>query len=163
MIGVSFCLVGENCTYSGSNNLVMGLKKLYNEHKVICACPEVLGGLSTPRLPAEIICQEPLKIQNNQGEDVTSAYLLGAKKALQIFLDNGVDVAVLKWRSPSCGNQGVYDGTFSHTLVEGQGVFAKMCEEHGIRVFNEKQVNELLKYLRKEDEYGTYFKDSTSI
>ena len=82
---------------------------------------------------------------------------------MSIFIAHDVKVAILKFRSPSCGCDGIYDGTFSHTLIDGQGVFAKMCEEHGIKVFHEKQIEEFLKYIGKEDEYGTYFKDSTSI
>lgn len=163
MIGASACLIGENCTYSGMNNLVLGLQKLYQENKIICVCPEVLGGLPTPRPPAEILSQEPFSIFNNQDQDVTAEYMTGAQKALNTFLENDVKVAILKFRSPSCGNKGVYDGTFSHVLIDGQGVFAKMCEEHGIRVFNENQITEFLKYIGKEEEYGTYFKDSTGI
>lgn len=162
-IGISTCLAGINCTYSGFNNLVDGLKRLYDEGKLVVACPEVLGGLSIPRHPAEIQSRDPLLIQTNHGEDVTDAYLNGAKKALDIFINNGVEVAILKYRSPSCGNDGVYDGTFSHTLIDGQGVFAKMLNDHGIKVFNEHQIDEFLKYIGKEEEYGTYFKDSTSI
>jgi len=163
MIGASACLIGENCTYSGSNNLAKGLKTLYDKGKIVCVCPEVMGGLPTPRSPAEIQSQDPLLIMNQDQEDVTSAYVLGAQKALTVFLENDVRVAVLKFRSPSCGHDGVYDGTFSHTLVAGQGVFAKMCEDHGIQVFDELHLDEFLKYIGKEDEYGTYFKDSTSI
>ena len=163
MIGVSACLIGENCTYSGKNNLVLGLKRLYELGEVVCVCPEVMGGLSTPRNPAEIQSVEPLLITTNQQVDVTKEYLEGAKKAMSIFIAHDVKVAILKFRSPSCGCDGIYDGTFSHTLIDGQGVFAKMCEEHGIKVFREKQIEEFLKYRGKEDEYGTYFKDSTSI
>lgn len=163
MIGVSRCLIGEACTYKASHNLIKGFQKLYQQGKVIPVCPEVLGGLSIPRYPSEIVSQNPLIVMNNQGEDVTNEYLEGAKKAIQIFLDNHVDVAVLKYRSPSCGNDGVYDGTFSHRLIDGQGVFAKMCEQAGIQVFNENEIDKFLKYIGKEEEYGTYFKDSTSI
>lgn len=163
MIGASACLIGENCTYSGQNNGIEGLQKLYEQGFVIAVCPEVLGGLPTPRDPAEIQECDPLRIETNQHQDVTLEYTLGAKKALDIFLKNNVDVAILKFRSPSCGSDGIYDGTFTHTLIDGQGVFAKLCEEHGIQVFHEKQIQELLKYIGKEDEYGTYFKDSTSI
>jgi len=162
-IGVSECLIGHHCTYSGSHNLVEGLLKMYEDGLVVIACPEVLGGLSTPRPPAEIQQLNPLVITNNQGQDVTKEYIEGAKKALDIFLENDVKVAVLKFRSPSCGCDGIYDGTFSHRLIDGQGVFAQLLKENGIKVFHEKQMNELLKYIGKEDDYGTYFKDSTSI
>jgi len=150
MIGVSYCLIGENCTYSGSNNFVEGLKKLFDLGEVICVCPEVLGGLSIPRPPAEIQATNPLKVENNLHQDVTNEYMFGAQKALEIFIENNVKVAILKFRSPSCGNQGIYDGTFTHRLIEGQGVFAKLCEDHGIKVFNEHQISEFLKYMGKE-------------
>lgn len=163
MIGVSSCLLGENCTYSGKNNLVEELKNLYELGMVVPVCPEVLGGLPIPRNPAEICSRNPLRIQTNQNQDVTSEYVSGALKALDLFLEHHVQVAVLKFRSPSCGCDGVYDGTFSHTLIEGQGVFAKLCQEHHIKVFHENQIEELLKYIRKDEEYGTYFKDSTSV
>lgn len=159
MIGVSSCLVGVNCTYNGKNNLVNGLKKLYNQGKVVAICPEVLGGLLTPRDPAEIITLEPLFIQTVNGKDVTKEYQSGAKKALEILKKRDVQVVVLKFRSPSCGNEGIYDGTFSHTLVDGQGVFVQLLEQNGIKIFNEFQINEFLKYIGKEEDYGTYFKD----
>lgn len=162
-IGVSSCLIGIKCTYSGSHNLIQGLKKLYDLGDVVEVCPEVFGGLSTPRDPAEIQSVTSLRVETCQHKDVTKEYVLGAKKALDVFIKNNVKVAILKFRSPSCGNQGIYDGTFTHRLIEGQGVFAKLCEEHGIKVFNENQLTEFLKYIGKEEEYGAYFKDSTSI
>lgn len=157
-IGISTCLAGINCTYKGTNNLVLGLKKLYDEGRIIAVCPEVLGGLSIPRSPAEIKQHNPLVVENQLGQDVTQEYLLGAQKALDIFLEKDVDVAVLKYRSPSCGNDGIYDGTFSHTLIEGQGVFAKMLKDNGIKVFNESEIEKFLEYVGGE-EYGKYFKD----
>ena len=75
MIGVSRCLIGENCTYKDSHNLVKGFQKLYQQGKVIPVCPEVLGGLPIPRFPSEIVSQNPLVIKNNHGEDVTKEYL----------------------------------------------------------------------------------------
>lgn len=163
MIGVSKCLLGENCTYSGGSYFIEELALLAHLGKVVPVCPEVLGGLPIPRDPAEIQKNNPLFIQTNQGQDVTEEYIRGAKKALQMFLDSDIKVAVLKFRSPSCGCDGIYDGTFSHTLINGQGVFAKMCQEHNIKLFHENQIEEFLKYIRKDEEYGTYFKDSTSI
>lgn len=160
-VGMSSCLAGKKCTYDGSDNFIKGIDKFidcFKEH-VIMVCPEVLGGLPIPRNPAEIQRRDSWLIQTNQGQDVTNEYIQGAKKALQIFLDNHVEVALLKFRSPSCGNDGVYDGHFSHILVEGQGVFAQLLEENGIKVFNERQIFEFLKYIGKEDEYGKYFKD----
>lgn len=152
-IGMSSCLAGINCTNSGSNNLIKEIEDLIDisDEQIIMVCPEVLGGLNIPRDPAEIQETKPLKIQTNKGKDVTYEYVTGAKRALQIFKDNDVKVALLKFRSPSCGNDGVYDGSFSHTLIDGQGVFAQLLEKNGIKVFNEKQIPEFLKYIGKED------------
>ena len=105
----------------------------------------------------------PLVVETRYHQDVTQEYVSGAKKALDIFIQNDIHVALLKYRSPSCGCDGIYDGTFQHQLIAGQGVFAKMCQEHGIMLFHENQIEEFLKYIGKEDDYGTYFKDSTSI
>lgn len=163
MIGISACLGGIHCTYKGSHHLINGLEKMYEEGLIVMVCPEVLGGLPIPREPSEIQSLEPLFIKNNKQQDVTKEYIIGAQKALEIFLQHHVDVAILKLRSPSCSCKGIYDGTFTHTLIEGQGVFAKMCEESGIKVFHENQIEEFLKYIGKEEKYGTYFKDSTSI
>lgn len=162
-IGMSSCLVGLNCTYAGKNNCVSLFKKMYEQGNIVTVCPEVLGGLSTPRDPAEIQSTDLLYVKTINGKDVTYEYVLGAKRALKIFKDAHVEVAVLKYKSPSCGSDGVYDGTFTHTLVDGQGVFAKLLSENGIMIFHENQIEEFLKYIGKEDDYGAYFKDSTSI
>lgn len=159
MIGVSSCLLGIHCTYSGQHNLLKGLKKLHKEGLILEVCPEVLGGLSIPRDPAEIICNNPLKIETIHNQDVTYEYVSGAQKALDIFLKNHVQVAILKFRSPSCGHDGVYDGTFSHHLIDGKGVFAQLLEDNGVKVFDENQIEEFLNYIGKEEEYGAYFKD----
>lgn len=163
MIGVSSCLLGKNCTYNADNHLIKELKVLHDQGLVIDVCPEVLGGLLIPRNPAEIITWHPLKIETINHQDVTLEYVTGAKKALEIFQKSHVDVAVLKFRSPSCGVDGVYDGTFSHQLIDGQGVFAQLLKASGIQVFSENQMNEFLNYIRKDENYGSYFKNSTSI
>lgn len=162
-IGVSQCLLGVQCTYNGKSHPVHVIIEMNKNNQVIPVCPEVLGGLPIPRDPAEIQSNDPLIVKTIYHQDVTQEYLTGAKKALDIFIQNDITVALLKFRSPSCGCDGVYDGTFQHRLIEGQGVFAKMCQEHGIQLFHENQIEEFLKYIRKDDDYGTYFKDSTSI
>lgn len=162
-IGVSQCLLGVNCTYSGKSHPLDILIEMDKRHSIIPVCPEVLGGLPIPRDPAEIQSLEPLKVETINQQDVTSEYILGAQKALDIFIKNDVQVALLKFRSPSCGCDGIYDGSFQHQLIEGQGVFARMCQKCGIQLFHENQIEEFLKYIGKEDDYGTYFKDSTSF
>lgn len=162
-IGVSACLAGISCTYKGTHHQIELIKTLYDQGLIVVVCPEVLGGLPIPRAPSEIMTTDPLCVQNDQHQDVTQEYLDGAYRALEIFKDNEVDVAILKFRSPSCGIDGIYDGTFQHRLIEGQGVFAELCQKNGIMLFHENQISEFIKYLRKDENYGTYFKDSTSI
>ncbi|MCD7839058.1 MAG: DUF523 domain-containing protein [Erysipelotrichaceae bacterium] len=147
-IGVSACLLGEFCTYNAKHHLIEDLLMLEDVH-FYKVCPEVLGGLSTPRYPCEIISKDPVKIMSIIGEDKTNAYILGALKALQVFKDNDIKVALLKYRSPSCGCDGIYDGTFSHQIIQGQGVFATMCYNNDIQVFHEKQLDEFFDYIEK--------------
>ena len=134
---VSSCLCGVNCKYNGGNNEDKRVAKLMDTHTVICVCPEVLGGLSTPRTPAEIVGD---RVITKDGEDVTEAFYKGAEKALEAAEKYNVDMAILKANSPSCGCGKVYDGTFSKTLVEGDGVFAKMLKEKNIRVYSENDI-----------------------
>ena len=131
---VSSCLCGVNCKYNGGNNEDKRVAKLMDTHTVICVCPEVLGGLSTPRTPAEIVGD---RVLTKDGEDVTEAFYKGAEKALEAAEKYNVDMAILKANSPSCGCGKVYDGTFSKTLVEGDGVFVRMLKEKNIKVYNE--------------------------
>lgn len=147
-IGVSQCLLGCACTYSGGHHHLAELEDLTEKGLTIGVCPEVLGGLKIPRDPAEIISRNPLLIQTIRGQDVTNQYLQGAKKALEIFKENHVKIALLKFRSPSCGNDRVYDGTFSHTLIDGQGIFTQILEEQGIRVYNELQIEDFLQDIK---------------
>ena len=131
---VSSCLCGVNCKYNGGNNEDKRVAKLMDTHTVICVCPEVLGGLSTPRTPAEIVGD---RVITKDGEDVTEAFYKGAEKALEAAEKYNVDMAILKANSPSCGCGKVYDGTFSKTLVDGDGIFARMLKEKNIKVYNE--------------------------
>ena len=134
---VSGCLTGINCKYNGGNNYHEKLMEFLKGHEVITVCPEVLGGLPTPRVPSEI---RDGKVVNAQGMDVDKEFHKGAKIALKIALENKVDLAILQSRSPSCGVKQIYDGTFSKKLKDGQGVFAQMLMEKGIPV---KDVEEL--------------------
>ncbi len=140
MIGVSACLVGINCTYRGDSNEQEKLKKLYEEGQCVTICPEVLGGLSIPRDPAEIVSEDPLTLKTIHGVDVTKEYLKGAEKALEILQEHQIDTVILKANSPSCGVGHVYDGTFSHTLVNQDGVTARLFKQHGIKVMTEKDL-----------------------
>ena len=141
MILISACLAGVNCKYSGGNNEVPELRKLYEEGKAILVCPEVMGGLSTPRIPCEI---RNGRVYNTEGKDKTENYVHGAEKALKICLENNCRIAVLKANSPSCGPDEIYDGTFTHTKIKGSGIFAAMLKEKGIPCISEKDDLQIL-------------------
>ena len=139
---VSSCLLGKNCKYSGGNNYCDELKKLYNKYNLIEICPEVLGGLSIPRHPSEIIKD---RVINKIGEDVTEHFILGAKLSLEIAKKYDIKYAILKENSPSCGYGCIYDGTFSGNKIVGNGITAELLFNNGIVILNEKNFYELLK------------------
>ena len=157
---VSSCLLGEDVRYDGNNSSIalnpkfsFSSKELFMDilcdNEIYSFCPEVAGGLGVPRIPAEIVNNDkPFIIKNEEGADVTINFLLGAKKALDVCLEENIKVALLKANSPSCGNISVYDGTFTNNLVEGQGLTARLLKENNIEVFNEKQLNELEKFIK---------------
>ena len=130
---VSACLLGENCKYNGKNNYSQKVIDYVKGHEVIAVCPEVMGGLSTPRIPSEIV--NGLVINANN-EVVDFEFKKGAESALKQALDNDVDLAILQSRSPSCGVNEIYDGSFSGKLIKGQGVLTKLLIENGIRVID---------------------------
>lgn len=137
---VSECLLGVPCRYdkkSKPNEDVIALKERY---ELIPICPEVLGGLPTPRTPAEI---QGDKVVRCDGVDVTKEYNKGAKKALEIALKNGCKFAILKSKSPSCGNKEIYDGTYTKTLINGKGITARILEKNKITVINESELHKL--------------------
>jgi uncharacterized protein YbbK (DUF523 family) len=103
------------------------------------------GGLSVPRPASEL--QKDGRVVNIEGLDVTKAFKKGAKKALQLVKEHDIKVAILKSKSPSCSNKMVYDGSFSKTLVEGKGVVVKLLESHGVKVFDESEIDEASTYL----------------
>ena len=143
---ISACLCGVNCKYSGKNNLNDRCLKLLRDGKAILVCPEQLGGLSTPREPAEIIGspKEVLegtdgKIISISGKDVTEEFLKGAKETLKIAKAIGAKKAILKEGSPSCGCNFIYGGSFSGNKIRGKGLTAYMLEREGIKVISEKE------------------------
>lgn len=136
---VSACLLGKNCKYNGGNNLNQGVLEFIEGHEVIGVCPEQLGGLSTPRLPAEIVDGV---VTNKEGVSVDAEFRKGAQEALAVALENKVDLAILQSRSPSCGVKEIYDGSFSGNKIKGQGVFAKLLSARGIKVLDAENVAE---------------------
>ena len=140
---VSHCLLGEPCRYDGASRLDRRVLELHKAgHTLIPVCPEVLGGLDSPRAPAEL--QPDGRVVNADGEDVTAAYQAGAEAALRIAKQSGCTAAVLKARSPSCGCGEVYDGTFTHTLKGGWGVTARLLREAGLAVMDEENMDSRL-------------------
>lgn len=139
---ISHCFLGENCKYNGGNNYNAELLNVLKNHELIPVCPETFGGLSSPRLPAEIVGG---KVLFSDGSDVTQAFVNGAKKALEIAKAQGAKVAVLKANSPSCGSGIIYDGTFTGKKVRGYGVAAKLFMENGIKVYSEQDIEEIKK------------------
>ena len=127
---VSACLLGENCKYNGGNNMSEKVLNYVKEHEVISVCPEVMGGLPTPRVPAEIVNGI---VTTKDGRNVDKEFRNGAEKALQIAKENQVGLVILQSRSPSCGPKQIYDGNFSGKRKDGQGVFAKMLIENGFQ------------------------------
>lgn len=132
-IVVSACLLGENCKYDGGNNYSLPLEMFLAGHEVTGVCPEVLGGLSIPRKPSEIVDGV---VRQRDGTSVDEEFRIGAKKALEIVREQAAELVVLQSRSPSCGVGYIYDGTFSKTLVPGNGVFAEMLKKEGISVLD---------------------------
>ena len=139
---VSACLMGENCKYNGGNNYSPAAEALKERFDVLPVCPEQLGGLPTPRVPAERVGD---RVLTRDGRDVTGEYQAGAEKALAEARAAGVRYAVLQERSPSCGSGFVYDGTFSGKLIPGQGVTAELLREKGIAVYSGSRIAEFLK------------------
>lgn len=140
---ISRCLLGEPCRYDGQSKPSEKIEALRRAgHTLIPVCPEVVGGLPTPRPPAEV--QPNGRVVNALGEDVTAQYRLGAELALALARREGCELAVLKAKSPSCGNRQIYDGTFTRTLVDGRGIAVRLLEQVGIRVINEEELDQLL-------------------
>ena len=154
MILISACLAGRNVKYSGGNNAVPWLCQWIERHKdqVLLVCPEMMGGLPVPRLPAEIQSRESdpggflknRRVVNKAGEDVTEQFLLGAAKVLELVKRHHITSAIMKSNSPSCSGSYVYDGTFSGTRIEGQGITAALLMEHGVKVYSEKTLTPAL-------------------
>jgi uncharacterized protein YbbK (DUF523 family) len=134
---ISACLAGVNCKYDGNNNLHPKIMELVKTGQAILVCPEQLGGLPTPRLPAEIIGNY---VFNNIGEDVSNQFFKGAREALRLAKLYRINRAILKERSPSCGVLMVYDGNFSGKIIPGNGITSRLLKENGIKVISEENL-----------------------
>ncbi len=132
-IAVSSCLLGDNCKYNGGNNYSEKVIKFVEEHEVISVCPEVLGGLPIPRESAEIVNGV---VSLKDGSSVDKLFRDGAEKALSIVKEKNADLVILQSRSPSCGVNTIYDGSFSGKIIPGQGVFSELLKKNGIKVID---------------------------
>ncbi|WP_455685008.1 DUF523 domain-containing protein [Thomasclavelia sp.] len=156
MIGVSSCLAGVRCTFRGEHNLIEVIKEMVARKEAVMICPEVLGGMSIPRNPCEIRNDKVIDIT---GEDKTMEYKLGAKRSLEILKKYDIDVVLLKAYSPSCGKNKIYDGSFTHTLKDGDGITCQLLEKNGIIVFNENEIDKFFEFIEKRRvENGAHFK-----
>ena len=139
---ISACLAGINCKFNGENNLLDSgiLDEISKKYHLLFICPEVFGGLSTPREPAEM---KGGLVVTKTAKDVSENFKFGAEICLKIAKLNGCKKAILKARSPSCGSGQIYDGSFSKKLIFGDGVAAKLLKENGILVFSEDEIGRL--------------------
>lgn len=149
---ISACLTGENCKWDGGNNrneqVLEFMRYMEGKAEFHRVCPEQMGGLTTPR-PAAEIRWEDKTVVNTEERDVTAEFLLGADAALWTAKKYGCPIAILKERSPSCGSLGIYDGSFSHRLVEGMGKTAAVLSGYGIEVYGESEIPKLLERFRQ--------------
>jgi len=137
---VSACLCGEKCRYDGKVFISEHIKQLVVEEKAIMVCPEVLGGMSVPRLPCEI---KDDKVLNTNNENKTDRFMNGAKKVLELAKKYDITKAILKEKSPSCGSKYIYDGSFKRELIPGEGLTTKLLRENGIQVISDESFNKI--------------------
>lgn len=138
---ISACLLGRNCKYNGGNNYTPLVEALGERYELVPVCPECLGGLPIPHEPSERVGD---RVLSRSGEDVTAAFRRGADRTLEAARRCGARRAVLKERSPSCGCGAIYDGTFTGTVVPGDGLTAELLLAAGIEVLGETRIAELL-------------------
>ena len=136
----SACLLGVSCRYDGTGCLLPELEELKKKHHLIPVCPEVYGGLTTPRPPAEI---RDGRVVNREGEDVTLQYEKGAREVLKLARFFDCKVAVLKERSPACGHGRIHNGRFDGGMTEGNGILARLLMEEGIAVLGETETEKI--------------------
>jgi len=142
---VSSCLLGFPVRYDAKiKDPIQNLLTLYEQGLVIPCCPEVEGGLSIPRIPAEIVIKDGFDVIRADGVSVKDAFVKGANIALDLVKQHHIKIAILKSKSPSCSTKMIYDGTFSQNLVEGLGVTTTLLKAHGVTVFDEHEIEEAL-------------------
>ena len=138
---ISACLLGTACRYDGASKPADRIITLKDKYNLIPVCPEILGGLPTPRTPCEV---KNGCVFSRDGFDRTAQYLKGANEVLRLARFFGCEAALLKERSPACGSGKIYDGSFSGTLTDGDGICAALLKKHGITVYGESRIDEFL-------------------
>lgn len=141
-VAVSACLVGKNTKYDGGNNYNVYVMEYLKDKEYITICPEVEGGLTTPRDPSEIIND---KVLSNKGKDVTKNFVDGANSSLNKILKEGIQIVIVKAKSPSCGHKEIYDGTFTSKIINGNGVFTDLALKHNLTIYTEKDIEQMIK------------------
>ena len=150
---VSACLMGEPVRYDGASKGMVSevLNRWQREERLVMVCPEVAGGLSVPREPAEIVggsgadvLRGEARLVTRSGADVTQAFVEGANRALEVVQRETIRWALLKARSPSCGSAHIYNGSFEGQLMSGEGVTAALLRAHGVEVFSEETIDGLI-------------------
>ena len=150
---VSACLLGKNCRFNGGHSHLPDLEDL--DVDFIPVCPEEAGNLGTPRPAAEMqgsaenIFSGIEHVLTNDGDDITEKFIQGSKESLEKGLNSDAEVAILKSRSPSCGIGEVYDGTFSNSLIDGDGIFAHLCRKSGINCISSDDSDQIKETLEK--------------
>lgn len=143
-VAVSACLIGKNTKYNGKNNYNEAVMKYLKDKEYIAICPEVIGGLSTPRIPSERFED---KVINKNNEDVTNNFINGANIELNKILDENIKIIIVKEKSPSCGYKKIYDGTFTNTLKDGNGVFVDLALRHNLIIYTEKDIEKMVEQM----------------
>jgi uncharacterized protein YbbK (DUF523 family) len=146
---ISACLIGEKCCYDGESRLDDKVKRLPRNYKCLAVCPEVLAGLTVPRIISEIafggdghsVLDRRSKVFNLKSSNITELFIKGAEEALRIARNNKIKYAIMKSNSPSCGAGWIYDGSFSGKLKRGDGVTTALLKREGIEVFSEKDLD----------------------
>lgn len=158
---VSQCLLGAPVRYDGKSKGLDDhfIQRWQSEQRLITVCPELSGGLLVPREAAEIVegdgdavLSGNAQILTGSGANVTTAFIDGAFVALKLCQEHDIRYALLSAKSPSCGNQQIYNGQFNRQLIEGKGVTAALLEQHGIRVFNQFEINDLAQVLQESSD-----------
>ena len=150
-IVVSSCLLGAAVRHDGRDKKSghPALQRWMDEGRIVSVCPEMLGGLGTPRPPSEIVNDGSRRVVSNEGRDVTREFEAGARAVSEQAAEHQVRVAILKAGSPSCGSSFIYDGTFSRNAIPGEGITTAALRKMGVRVFSEEEIDAAEAYVRE--------------